>query len=105
MFYCEELLAIVLARYMNNAVVGKQGERRKEALVTDARRRGVIRNRHDLRAVRRIASKAIQPTEKLIERYSPVFLAGKKPGFTIEQLKRFVQEARAAGFKPSGPYA
>ena len=104
-FHCEELLAIVLARYLNNAVVGKPGDRRKEALVTDARKRGIIRNRHDLRLVRKVASKAIRPTEALIERYRPVFLAGKKPGFTIGQLNVFVQRARAAGFKPKGPYA
>jgi len=104
-FHCERMLAIVLARYINDATSGKQKERRKEHLVTMAVEHGVAPNRHNLRAARKLAEKGIKPTEALIDRFVPIFLAGKRPGFTIVELKAMVENARANGLKPVGRYA
>ena len=105
MFHCEEMLANVLAKYINNAGLGKQRERRKEGLVTDALERGVPRNRKNLRILRKQADALITPNEALIRRFLPTFLGGKPPGFTVKQLKQMVIDARAEGLKPEGPYA
>jgi hypothetical protein len=104
-FHCERMLAIVLARYINDATLGQQKERRKEHLVTMAVEQGVVPNRHNLRAARKLAKKGIEPTEALIDRFVPTFLAGKRPGFTIAELKAMVQDARVNGLKPVGQYA
>ena len=104
-FHCERMLAIVLARYINGATLGKQKERRKEHLVTMAVERGVAPNRHNLRVMRKFAENGIKPTEALIDRFVPIFLAGKVPGFTIAELKAMVEKARANGLKPVGRYA
>lgn len=104
-FHCERMLAILLARYINDAALGQQKERRKEHLVTMAVEQGVPANRHNLRAMRKVVKKAIEPTEALIDRFMPTFLIGKKPGFTITELKDLVQKARANGLKPAGQYA
>lgn len=105
MFHCEQMLAIVLAKYINFSGLGKQRERRKEGLVTDAIDGGVPRNRKNLRALRKRANAMITPKESLIGRFLPTFLGGKPPGFTIKQLKQMVIDARAEGLKPEGPYA
>jgi hypothetical protein len=104
-FHCERMLAIVLARYINDAAVGKQKERRKEHLITMAVKLGIPASRQNLRAMRKLAEKGITPTEALIDRFMPTFLAGKRPGFTIAALKTMVEKARANGIKPEGPYA
>lgn len=103
-FHCEEMLAVVLAKYINQAGIGRQLERRKEELVTTAIQDGVPNTRTNRRLLRKRAKKLITPTEDLIQRYRPTFLAGKQPGFTIAQLKKLVVEARAEGIKPNGPY-
>ncbi len=105
MFHCEEMLAAVLAKYINNAGLGKQREKRKEQLVTDALEQGVARNRKNLRMLRKRADNLITPSEELIERFLPIFLGGKRPAFTVKQLKQMVIDARAEGLKPEGPYA
>lgn len=104
-FHCERYLAIVLAKYINNAGMGKQKERRKEHLVTVAVERGLAPNRHNLRAARKIAKKGIEPTEVLIDRFIPTFLARKRPSFTVAALKKMVEQARANGLQPVGRYA
>lgn len=105
MFHCEEMLAIVLAKYINYSGLGKQRERRKESLVTEALDRGVPRNRKNLRMLRKRADAMITPKEDLINRFLPTFLGGKSPGFTIKQLKQMVIDARSEGLEPEGPYA
>lgn len=104
-FHCERMLAIVLARYINNAAIGKQKDRRKEHLVTMAVEGGVPSNRHSLRAMRKLVEKGIKPTEELIHRFVPTFLAGKSPGFTVAELKAMVEQSRAHGLQPVGRYA
>lgn len=103
-FHCEQMLAIALARYINDATLGKQKERRKEDIVTMAVENGVAPNRHNLRATRKLAEEGIRPTEALIDRFVLTFLAGKRPGFTIAELKAMVEKARANGLKPVGRY-
>ncbi len=93
-FNCEQMLATALARYINDATIGKQGDRRKEHLVTMAVERGVIANRKNLRAIRKIAKQHLKPTEDLLERFIPNFLAGKRPNFTISELKVMVEQAK-----------
>lgn len=105
LFHCEKMLAVVLAKYVNNAAMGRQQERRREQLVTDAINQGVVNDRGNRRRLRRMANEMIKPTEELIKRFVPVFLAGKEPGFTIDEIKRMVREARSAGLSPEGPYA
>jgi hypothetical protein len=104
-FHCERMLAIVLARYINDAAMGKQKERRKEELITKAVEGGIVPNRHNLRAARKLAETGIKPTEELINRFLPIFLAGKKPGFTVAELKVMVEKGRSNGLKPVGKYA
>lgn len=104
-FHCERMLAVVLARYINNSAMGKQKERRKEDLISKAIAEGVPRNRQNLRLMRKTADRLITPTEDLLKRFLPVFLAGKKPAFTISQLKEMVRSARVKGIKAQGPYA
>ena len=104
-FHCEKMLAFVLAKYINNTAIGKQRKRRKEDLVTQAIEAGVPRNRHNLRAVRKKVDKLTAVDEELIQRFLPTFLAGKKPSFSIEQIKKMVKEARTKGLKPEGPYS
>ncbi len=106
MYHCERFLAVVLAKYLNNAGVGRQLERRKEHLVTMA-----LEGREDratpevLRALRDAAKVQLKPSEDLIERFRPTFLAGKQPCFTIAELRAGVLQARAAGITPDGIYA
>lgn len=104
LFHCEKMLAIVLAKYINNAGLGQQRERRKEDLVTRAIDDGAPRNRHNLRKLRKRANDLIRVDEALIQRFSPTFLSGKQPGFTVKQIKDMVIVARAKGMKPEGAY-
>lgn len=105
LFHCEKMLAIVLAKYVNNVGLGRQREKRKEELVTRALNDGVPRNRQNLRRLRKRAGNLIKVNEALIRRFTPTFLAGKAPGFTVKQIKDMVIAARAKGVKPEGPYA
>ncbi len=106
MFHCEKFLAIVLAKYLNNAGIGRQRERRKEHLVTMA-----LTGREDqatpemLRILRTAAAEDLKPSETLISRFLPTYLIGKQPGFTIADLKVAVEQGRLEGLKPDGPYA
>jgi hypothetical protein len=104
LFHCEKMLAIVLAKYINNAGLGQQREKRKEELVTRALDDGIPRNRHNLRELRKRADDLIKVNEALIQRFAPTFLSGKQPGFTVKQIKDMVIAARAKGVKPEGPY-
>jgi hypothetical protein len=104
LFHCEKMLAIVLAKYINNAGLGQQREKRKEELVTRALDDGIPRNRHNLRELRKRADDLIKVNEALIQRFAPTFLSGKQPGFTVKQIKDMVIAARAKGMKPEGPY-
>lgn len=105
-YHCEKFLAIILAKYLNNAAVGRQLERRKEHLVTLA-----LEGREDhatpevLRALRAAAKAQLKPSEDLIERFRATFLVGKQPGFTIAELKAGILQARADGVTPDGIYA
>jgi hypothetical protein len=105
-FHCERMLAIVLARYIDIACVGKHAERRKEHLLTMAFGRGVANNRENRRKLRKAAEKQIKPNEGLITRFVDSFLIGKSPNFSVADLRRMVSDARAAGIAPGiGPYS
>ncbi|OYU33741.1 hypothetical protein [Novosphingobium sp. PASSN1] len=105
LFHCEKMLAIVLAKYINNFGLGPQRQRRKEELVTRAFNDGVPRSRQNLRRLRKSADNLIKVNEALIQRFIPTFLAGKAPEFTVKQIRDMVIAARANGVKPEGPYA
>lgn len=105
-FHCERMLAIILARYIDMACIGKHAERRKEQLLTMAFASGVANNRQNRRKLRKLAERQIEPKEDLIERFLERFLIGKSPSFSIADLKKFVSDARAAGIPPGkGPYS
>lgn len=105
-FHCERMVAIVLARYIDIACIGRNAERRKEHLLSMAFERGVPNVRANRRKLRKHAEQQIKPNERLIQRFVTSFLIGKTPTFTVADLERFVREARAAGHVPSsGPYS
>ncbi|UTH47579.1 hypothetical protein KBW81_12770 [Loktanella salsilacus] len=105
LFHCEKMLAIVLAKYVNNSGIGRQRARRKEDLVTKAINSGVANNRTNRRALRKLVDKNLKVDERLIERFLTSFLAGKKPSFSMAQILDMVRTARASGLKAEGPYA
>ena len=104
-FHCERMVAVVLSRYLDAACFGQRAQRRKEDLISKAIESGQPKNRQNLRRMRKIADKQIKPTPALIERFSKIFLIGKAPKFTIEQLTDLVLGARKAGVPPGpSPY-
>lgn len=106
MYHSERFLAVILAKYLNNTTVGRQLDRRKEHLVKMALEGRENQSTPEvLRALRESAMALLKPSEDLIERFRPTFLAGKRPGFTIAQLRADVLQARADGIMPDGIYA
>jgi hypothetical protein len=104
-FHSEKMLAVVLARHLNDTGLGKQRKRRMEYLVTTALERGIPNNQSNLQKLRKSAKAMTGPTAELIERFIPIFLCGRRPNFTIAQIAELVVKARKDGYRSNGPYA
>lgn len=98
-FHAEKMLAIVLAMYIDRAGIGKHKLRRREQLITTAIEGGVPAS--EVATLRKMAKELIEPDERLIDRFLPVFLAGKQPGFTVHDIVEMVHEGRRNGI-PAG---
>lgn len=105
MFHCERMAAVALARYIDTACKGRNADTRKEHFVSMAVKNGLANNRHELRRARKIAKRMTVPSQKLLNGVVSRFLIGKQPSFTIADLNRFVDEARASGrLSPRKPF-
>lgn len=105
MFHSERMAAEALVRYIDTACKGRNADARKEHFVSMAVKNGLAKNRHELRRARRIAKGTTVPSEKLLKGVVGRFLIGKQPSFTIADLNKFVDEARASGrLSPRKPF-
>ncbi len=105
LFHCERMLGVVLLRYIDMACKGKNADDRREYLVSMAMKNGLANTRKNRRMARSFARKKSKPSEDLINRFVDTFLIGKRPNFTINQLNRFVDDARMSGtLSPREPF-
>lgn len=104
-FHCEEMLANVLRDFLDEAAVGKQKRRRIEDYITRVVTAGVEANPDTLKQLREMASTFVEPTEELLVRHGAPFLGGRRPSFTIAELKAEVLKGRQEGVRPTGRYA
>jgi hypothetical protein len=86
---------IGLTRYILRYCVGKGGAERKENLLTDSVAVAKPQTQGDMRALRKSIKNAIKPDQALVDKFAAVFLAGKRCGFTIDDVMKQVEAAQA----------
>jgi hypothetical protein len=94
-FHSERMLAISLTRYIRSSCIGKDGDRRREDLLTKALSGGIPNNRHNKRMIRKAAKVMTKPTQRLIDEYASTFLIGRKVEYTINDLEALARGALA----------
>ena len=99
-FHSERMLAYVLIKYIDQGGMGRRLQERREALMKMAVPKDIELTKQTMAELRQLRDNMTKPTEELIERFIPVFLAGKAPAFTVKQLVDEVRKARAAGIPP-----
>ena len=100
MFHSEKMLAHVLTKYIDQGGMGRRLRERREALMKMAVPEEVELTKQTMAELRHLRDNMTKPTEDLIKRFIPGFLAGKAPAFTVKQLEDEVRKARAAGIPP-----
>ena len=95
LFHCKEIFAKALARYIAANCMGAEKRVRQELMVTSllASRRIENPSRTQLRNIRAEVRAKLAP-HRAFERYAPLFLIGRDPGFTFKQVKRRAESER-----------
>ncbi len=93
--HCERMLAHKLADYVRNSCVGRNGNERREQLLTKAVTAGLANNRHGRRRIRHAAKAWTRPNRSMVERFArgfaSTYLMGKPMGFDIGDVMNLVQ--------------
>ena len=85
--HCEEVLLIVMTKYVRAGTIGKAKKERVEALIsTVVNDIGPVDSR-TLKAMRKVAKEGIKPTQELLDRYVGSFLMGRPVAYDIEKVK------------------
>jgi hypothetical protein len=85
--HCEEVLLIVMAKYVRAGTIGKAKQERVEALIsTVVNDIGPVES-ETLKAMRKVAKEGIKPTQELLDRYVSSFLMGRPVAFDIEKVE------------------
>lgn len=92
-FSADKMLFISIARYIHNACRGKPAAQRRERLLSEILAAGKKRTPENLKAIRKTIKAGIRPTQELLDKYVEGFLVGKKPGFTFDNLLKYVESA------------
>jgi hypothetical protein len=85
--HCEEVLLIVMAKYVRAGTVGKAKQERVEALISTVVNDIGPVDSETLKAMRKTAKEGIKPTQELLERYVGSFLMGRPVAYDIEKVK------------------
>lgn len=93
LFLCKAILAEALALYVANNCVGAEARARRERMVTAILEKERITEptNAQLREARAKVKAALEPSQRLIDRYASSFLLGRKPGFAYAELERLVE--------------
>lgn len=92
--HSERFLAFLIANYIRDYCIGKGGRKRREQLLTKATGAGLVRNRYDLRKVRKAVKAFTRPDQGMANRFTKfasTFLIGKAPGFDIDDVMKLVK--------------
>ncbi|MCX5568191.1 hypothetical protein [Kaistia nematophila] len=85
--HCEEVLLIVMAKYVRAGTIGKAKQERVEALISTVVNDIGPVGSETLKAMRKVAKEGIKPTQELLERYIGSFLMGRPVAYDIEKVK------------------
>jgi hypothetical protein len=86
-FHSEKLLYIAIVDYVHKYCTGRGGIERREALMDEAVAAGFEAN-PDLR---RMIKAGVAADQTIIDKFADIFLAGKRPQFGFEEVKKGVQ--------------
>jgi hypothetical protein len=85
--HCEEVLLIVMAKYVRAGTIGKAKQERVEALISTVVNDIGPVDSETLKAMRKTAKEGIKPTQELLDRYVGSFLMGRPVAYDIEKVK------------------
>lgn len=85
--HCEEVLLVVMAKYVRAGTIGKAKQERVEALISTVVNHSGPVESGKLKAMRKVAKEGIKPTQELLDRYVCSFLMGRPVAFDIEKVK------------------
>lgn len=89
-FHCEEMLFISMAKYIDDGCKGKTAKERRERLLSEAVDQGLVKNLAD---ARRTIKKGLNPTQKLLDKYSNAFLLDRNCSFKIDEILAALEDA------------
>lgn len=92
-FHCEEMLFIVVARYIKAACKGKPAAVRRERLMTEVFVQGMQNTQANRKAIRAKLKTGLKPNQALLDRYTRTFLVGRSCSFTMDRLLAFLDGA------------
>jgi len=90
---CQEILMLGLVEYIKTQTKGKGRRVRSERLLSEHLQSQNIQNPSEpqLRNARKLIKKFIVPDQHTIDRIALIFLIGRKPGFSFENLRPFFE--------------
>lgn len=93
LIHCEEILFNAIKDYLEEGVLGKAGDVRRENLLSEAKRLGLTKGR-TLRQTRLVIKKQISAGDELLSRYVKSFLMGKPVAYKMADIKAAVEASR-----------
>lgn len=94
-FHCQGLFLEALLQYIRTYCIGRMRQDRLERMVTAVlQRRGIVNpSTAQLKQVRREIRESLEPSQKVIDLFSPLFLIGRAPAFTYADLDRLLKRS------------
>jgi hypothetical protein len=93
MFHCMRVFTVGMAKYIARSCIGKGGQDRREALLTEVIKSGYPDTPEGLRAARKAIKEGTKPSQQMLDKYAGTFLGGKPLGYDIETLMKLVEAA------------
>lgn len=91
LFHSEKLLLVGMMRYFSEECMGPRADERLEDMVSLAT--SVIGQTDPvaLQKARTLAKELVTPSNKIFQRYAGIFLLGKSPSITFDEIMRFIE--------------
>lgn len=94
-FQSERLLFIGFARCIKNGVLGRNGKRRVEYLLTRIMQANKISNEGGIAGTRKNVKLRLRDIQAALDRFASTFLIGRPAPFTAEDVRNFLSKSKS----------
>lgn len=90
-FHCEKMFIVAFLKYISDNCYGDGREKRIDYLVEEALQSNIFpRTPDNIKIIREFASKFLEPSQELLDRFSSTFLLGRDPGAKLDDILQLI---------------